>query len=107
MPVFCTQWAGLAVLRKNFAKLCHCLPQDFKQTIRRIKKIASVPSDTVYKLSKLPTFELANCHILAAMIRPLTRDAGLIRLCDVVEELVDDSESKIFIESLRKGKVKH
>ena len=57
----------------------------------------------MYQLSKLPTFELANCQILGAMIRPIRKEVDFIRLCDTVEDLVDDPESKQFIESLRNG----
>ncbi|XP_065904252.1 uncharacterized protein [Dysidea avara] len=89
---------GLAVLRRNFTKLCHCLPKDFKQTIKRIERTSFVPDDTVYQLSKSPSFELANCQILGAMIRPLEKETDLIRFCDLVEDLVNDKE---FIESLR------
>ena len=79
------------------------MPQDFKQTIKRIKRTSLVPDDTVYQLSKLPTFELANCQILGAMIRPIRKEVDFIRLCDMVEDLVDDPESKQFIENLRNG----
>jgi len=57
----------------------------------------------VYQLSKCPTFELANCRILAAMIRPLREEIDLLSVCDNVEELVDDDESKEFIVKLRSG----
>jgi len=79
------------------------LPQDFKQTIKRIKRTASVPDETTYRLTKLPSFELANCHILGAMIRPLRGEESLIRFCDSVDDLVDDPESKEFINKLRNG----
>ncbi|XP_065904723.1 uncharacterized protein [Dysidea avara] len=92
---------GLAILRRNFAKLCHCLPQDFKQTINRIKRIALVRDGTIYQLSKLPSFELANCHILAAMIRPLSEEVNLIGFCNLVEDLMDEADSKRFIRKLR------
>ena len=80
--------------------MCHCLPKDFKQTIKRIERTSFVPDDTVYQLSKSPSFELANCQILGAMIRPLEKETDLIRFCDLVEDLVNDKE---FIESLRNG----
>ena len=91
------------MLRKNFTKLCHCLPDDYKQTISRIRITASVPEGLVYQLALLPTAELANCTILAAMIRPLKKEIFLVRFCDSVKRLVNDSESKEFIENLKKG----
>jgi len=57
----------------------------------------------MYQLALLPTAELANCTILAAMIRPLRKEIFLVRFCDSVKRLVDDSESKKFIENLKKG----
>ena len=98
---FC--YSGLAVLRKYFTKLCHCLPHDYKQTISRIKRTAVVPEGMAYQLSKSPTFELANCRILAAMIRPLREEVDLLGFCDSVENLVDDDESKRLIVKLRSG----
>jgi len=96
---------GLAVLRKHFRKLCHCLPQDYKETIRRIKRTSLVQDGLMVKLAMQPTPELANCHILAAMIRPLTEEVHLIAMCDSLMDLVDSPESKTFIENLRSGKI--
>jgi len=64
-----------------------------------------VPDETIYRLTKLPSFELANCHILGAMIRPLREEVSLIRFCDLVEDLVDDLDSKEFIDKLRNGQL--
>ena len=58
---------------------------------------------TIYQLSKLPSFELANCHILAAMIRPLSEEVNLIGFCNLVEDLMDEADSKRFIRKLRNG----
>lgn len=96
-------WTGLAVLRRNFTKLCHCLPQDFKQTINKIKELTPIRDEIIYRLLKLPSFELANCHILALLITPVPKEADLIRFCDLVENLVNDTESKRFISKLRNG----
>ena len=103
LHIFFFNCAGLAVLRRNFTKLCHCLPQDYKKTINRIKRTAVVPDGMVYQLSKCPTFELANCRILGAMIRPLREEVDLLGICDSVENLVDDDESKRLIIKLRSG----
>ena len=96
---------ALAVLRKNFAKLCHCLPQDYKLTVSRIRRFAVVPPGLMSNLSKLPNIELANCTILAGMLRPLRHEVDMLGFCDSVEQLVDGGDSKKFIEVLRKGKM--
>ena len=98
-----TSYAALAVLRNNFTKLCHCLPDDYKQTISRIRRTATVQEGLMYQLALLPTAELANCTILAAMIRPLKREIFLVGFCDSVKRLVDSAESMEFIDNLRKG----
>ena len=93
------------MVRKNFAKLCHCLPQDYKETIRRIKRTSVVQEGLMVELAMLPTPELANCRILAAMIRPLREELHLVGLCDSLKDLVDSPESKTLIETLRNGKI--
>jgi len=57
----------------------------------------------MYQLAVQPTAELVNCHILAAMIRPLRQEIFLVGFCDSVKELVDSAESEAFIEHLKFG----
>jgi len=97
-------YVGLVVLRKHFAKLCHCLPQDYNKTVCRIEENATVPEGLVPQLEKLPTPELANCHILAAMIVPIQNEVHLVAFCDFIKDLVEGAESKEFVEKLRDGK---
>jgi len=92
------------VLRTNFPKLCQCLPEDYKETIRRIKKTSVVPDGLVHQLALLPTSKLANCHILAAMITPLREDSHLVGFCELMKNVVDGNKSKMFIEALKAGK---
>ena len=96
---------GLVVLRKHFTKLCHCLPQDYNKTLCRIEENTTVPDGLVPQLEKLPTVELANCHILAAMIVPIQDEVQLVAFCDFVKDLVEGAESKEFVEKLRDGKI--
>ena len=94
---------GLVVLRKHFAKLCQCLPQEYNKTISKIEENATVPEGLVPQLQTLSTPELANCHILAAMIVPMEKEVHLVSFCDFVKELVEDDESRDFIEKLKNG----
>ena len=96
---------GLVVLRKHFTKLCHCLPQDYNKTLCRIEENTTLPEGLVPQLEKLPTAELANCHILAAMIVPIQDEVRLVAFCDFVKDLVEGAESKEFVEKLRDGKI--
>ena len=95
----------LAVLRNSFTKLCHCLPQDYRITINRVKRIAAIPEGLESQLAKLPTAELVNCHILAGMIRPLSREIELVGFCESMKELMDSDDCNMtFIGYLKNGK---
>ena len=98
-------FTALAILRNNFTKLCHCLPDDYQQTIDRIRQTKSIPQGLLYQLALQPTAELANCHILGAMIRPLREEISLVRFCDSVKRLMDSTEAKEFVENLKTGTV--
>lgn len=94
---------GLAIFRKHFPKLCACLPQDYEETIRRVKKTLVVPDELMMNLKMLHNSVLANCTILAALIRPLTEETHLVGICETLKNVVDGLECKTFIENLRKG----
>ena len=93
----------LAVLKKHCSKLCECLPQDYMRTLDRIRRRASVPEGLVQQLSMLPTAKQVNHHIIAAMVRPLTNEAGVLGFCDIMESVLEDERSQAFIESVRNG----
>lgn len=95
---------AVAVLRKNFTKLCHCLPHNYKITISRIGQTAILPEGLMPHLAKMPTLEVVNCQILAGMIAPLQTEVHLIGFCDWVKRLVDDGEPKTFIDNLKSGR---
>ena len=57
------------------------------------------------QLSVSPSFEMANCTILGGLIRPVRQQVDLLEFCDLMEDLVDDAESKRFIRKLRDGKI--
>jgi len=85
--------------------LCHSLPQDYQITITRVRRIAAIPEGLASQLAMLPTSELANCHILAGMIRPLSREIHLVGFCESMKELMDsDVCNMTFIENLKNGK---
>lgn len=102
--MLCFHYSVFAVLRANFTKLCHCLPQDYMETIGRIKRNAIVREDLVHQLKTLPTSELVNCHILALMVLPIKKEIHLVGFCDWVKDLVDNDKSKTFIDKFKIGK---
>ena len=93
----------MAVLKKHCSRLCQCLPQDYMKTIGKIKKRAVVPDGLIRQLMLLPSPKHVNHHIIAAMMRPLTNEAGVLGFCDLMEFVLDDQQSKVFIENLRNG----
>jgi len=96
------------VLRKNFTKLCHCLPQDYQQTIRTLKQKEVLRAEAVPQLEILPTAELVNCHLLAGMLVHANTEVHLLVVCDWVKDLADNDEFKAFIETFKNGeKVMH
>ena len=73
------------------------------RTLDRIRRRASVPEGLVQQLSMLPTAKQVNHHIIAAMVRPLTNEAGVLGFCDIMESVLEDERSQAFIESVRNG----
>lgn len=96
-------YTALDVLRKNFNKVCQCLPENYKTTLSRVRRVAAVPDGLESMLADLPTSELANCHILSGMIRPLRKEIHLVGFCDSVKELVEGDACKTFMENLKRG----
>ena len=83
--------------------MCHCLPQDYRQTIGRLRRLAVLREEAVPQLEALSTAELVNCHLLAAMLVHVQEKVYLLVFCDWVKELVDNEESKTFIDNLKLG----
>ena len=94
----------LAVLKKHCPRLCDCLPEDYRKTLDRIRMRATVPEGLVQQLAILPSPKKVNHHIVAAMLRPLTNEAGVLGFCDLMESVLDNEQSLVFIERIRNGK---
>lgn len=73
------------------------------RTLARIRRRASVPEGLVQQLASLPTTKEVNHYIIAAMLRPLTNEAGVLGFCDIMESVLEDEQSQSFIESVRNG----
>ena len=70
-------------------------------------KIVEPSSDKLSYLINLPTTDLINENILANLVILTKTDTQAIKLCDIMEYLVDTS-SQVHIEILRNGNlVKH
>ena len=93
----------MAILKKHCLRLCQCLPEDYMKTLERIRRRATVPKGLVQQLASLPTPTQVNHYIVGAMLRPLTNESSALGFCDTIESVLDDEQSKAFIESIRNG----
>ena len=95
----------LAVLKKNYTKLCHCLPQDYMKTFSKINKLLGPSDDLLNPLTVLPTADLINEAIIGTiMVMSVRSDRDALQFCDILEKLVDTQSSLIHIRSVRNGK---
>jgi len=94
----------VAVLKKNFVGLCHCLPNDHRITIRGLKRSGTLVESLQHDLDHLSSIEERNGMIITIMISPLQEDIQVLTFCDVLEDVVNSNTSKKFVCNLRSGK---
>ena len=90
----------VAVLKKNFAGLCRCLPQDYMVTIERLKRSSRVPDNLPFHLGGLSSNDIRNRMIISLMIRSLDSEIEALGICDILEDVVT---SKKVVRDLRCG----
>ena len=94
----------LAILKKNYTRLCQCLPQDYMKTINKLKQLLRLSDDVLSNLTDLPTADLINENIIVLLMTVIIQsDIDALQICDVMENLID-SKSSTIIELLRNGK---
>ena len=93
----------LDILKKNYVKLCECLPQDYMKTIDKMKQLQGVPYDDLQSLRKAMTPRIANEGILCVLIRQIKSDIDILKFCDCMNQLVDNTASGQSISTLRNG----
>ena len=94
----------LAVLKKNYTKLCHCLPQNYMKTINKLR-LLGFREDALSKLTHLPITDLINEVIVGfLMVATIKSDVKALQFCDLMDNLVDSKSSQTHIEILRNGK---
>ena len=94
----------LLLLKKNYTRLCHCLPKDYKITIDKLKQFMHGSfSDYMAELKILPSNELINEAIVGDLISNVTKDQGMSVFCDIMKMLCHDDSSRNFIDTLRNG----
>ena len=100
LSIFCV--SVVAVLKKNYARLCCCLPQDYMKTINKLKEFVRTSGD-LSNFANLPTADLINERIIGLLMTAIRSDVEALHFCDVLQSLVDSESSTADVESLRDG----
>ena len=99
------------VLCKHFNSLCGVLPHNYQLTIDKLKTIPHLLQDGREKLSKLISssttdIKKINEKTMAYLIVKLCYNGSstsLVRLCDVMDELIDSTHSSSCVKQVRYG----
>ena len=94
----------LPVLKKYYARLCQCLPQDCVKTVDKLKQIisAGISANALDRLKELPTTEQTNETIVAFLMQEIAINGNVISFCDNMEYL---SDQNALVASFRNGKL--
>jgi len=97
----------LSILKKNFTRLCQCLPHDYVKTVDKLKPpMPGVPNKYLDWLKTFPSsHELSNEAIIGNIMCEIEADDDTFIFCDLMEKLSDESASKNIVEPLRNGKL--
>ena len=95
----------LSVLKKNYTRLCRCLPQDYVKTVDKLRQLIPVlPADYLDLLRTVPSIEGINEVIVGSVMTNIIReDDDVLQYCDIMEMLCCDTASKSRIQIIRKG----
>lgn len=97
----------LQILKKNYARLCQCLPPNYERTVEKLKQLMpNTPEDFNEQMKIYTETEVINEVIMSHMIFAIRTDDGVLEFCDVVDKLCDNA-SKQIIEALRYGNYAH
>ena len=103
-----TEWR---VLSEHFNSLCNTLPYNYQLTIDKLRNMVEIIKDEGKQLSKLITSSSAdvrkiNENIITYLLVKSCysgSDTSLIRLCDVVDELIDPTGTPACVQQIRHG----
>ena len=93
----------LAVLKRNYTRLCHCLPQDYMKTINKLKELLSPSDEYVQKLIDIAAANFFNETVVGMLMTTIKTDAYALNFCDMMEKLCYNESSRMHIEMFRKG----
>ncbi|XP_065894557.1 uncharacterized protein [Dysidea avara] len=92
----------LQVLKRNYTRLCQCLPQNYEKTVDKLKQIMpNTPDNFIDQMRAYPETEIINEVIMSHVIFAIRSDYGVLEFCNAVDKLYDDVASKKFVASLR------
>jgi len=92
----------LKILKSNFTRLCHCLPQDYEKTIDKLAQLMpEIPAEYLNLLKTFPSTVLINESIIGNLIGPMEADTDILTFCDIMAVLSDEISAKNFLNSLR------
>lgn len=90
----------LAVLKKNYTKLCQCLPHDYTSTINKMKQLIRIPKEVLSYWDKMPAADIVNEAIIYYMLIGIKSDKEALIFCKLMAKLTDNSAVK----AVRNGK---
>ena len=99
------------IVEDHFKSLCSVLPHNYQLTIDKLKTIPQLLKDGGELLSKLissssPDVSRINERIITYLIVKLCyndNDTTLVRLCDVMDESIDSTNTTTGIQQIRYG----
>ena len=99
------------VLSEHFNSLCNTLPYNYQLTIDKLRNMVEIIKDEGEQLSKLITssstdVKKINEKIITYLIVKLCYNGSstsLMRLCDVVDELIDSTGTHTCVQQFRCG----
>ena len=95
------------MLKRNYTRLCDCLPLDCRKIIKKIKEVCEFP-DNDDMLSKtinlLCCCERTEAIFAVLVIVKMKSDVHALFICDCVAEMLGDENLKSVVETVRNGK---
>jgi len=107
--LFIVEWS---IVDTFFSPLCDCLPQNYQSTIEKLKSFPQFTGvEQQRQLNSLIPVTLTdvqeiNEKILTFLVMSLCYDnssGGITRLCDIMEQLIEFSESSSCVQEIRCG----
>ena len=99
------------VLSEHFNSLCNALPYNHQLTIDKLRNMVEIKKDEGEQFSKLITSSSTDARkinekIITYLIVKLcynSSDTSLVRLCDVMDELIDPTGTPTCVQQFRCG----